>query len=193
MRGSGERTKARILEAAYGLFYRHGFGRVSMDAIAGAAGLTKRTLYQHFGSKDALAAATLDRQQERALRLIRAWTRRPPATPEELVAAVFDGIGRWAATPRWLGSGYTRITMELAALPGHPARLAARRHKRAVEAWIGGELARMGVAEAGERAREVALLMEGCLSLILIHGDPGYAAAAGRAARRLVAGRGGGR
>jgi AcrR family transcriptional regulator len=174
MRGSGERTKARILEAAYGLFYRHGFGRVSMDAIADAAGLTKRTLYQHFDSKDALAAATLDRQQERALRLIRGWTRRPPATPEELVAGVFD-------------------TMELADLPGHPARLAARRHKRAVEAWIGGELARMGVAEAGERAREVALLMEGCLSLILIHGDPGYAAAAGRAARRLVAGRGGGR
>jgi hypothetical protein len=50
----------------------------------------------------------------------------------------------------------------------------------------------MGVAEAGERAREVALLMEGCLSLILIHGDPGYAAAAGRAARRLVAGAGAG-
>jgi AcrR family transcriptional regulator len=186
MRGSGDRTRDRILEAAYGLFYRHGFGRVSMDAIAARAGLAKRTLYQHFDSKDALAAAVLDHQQERALRLIQRWTHDAPTTPVELIAGIFEGIGRWAATPRWLGSGYTRITMELADLPGHPARLAARRHKRMVEAWIGTELARMGVPEAEARAREAVLLMEGCLSLILIHGDPGYAKVAGDAARRLL-------
>ena len=48
----------------------------------------------------------------------------------------------------------------------------------------------MGIADAEDRAREAVLLMEGCLSLILIHGDASYATAAGEAARHLVARRG---
>jgi hypothetical protein len=63
----------------------------------------------------------------------------------------------------------------------------ARRHKGAVEAWIAGELARLGTPEPEAAAREVVLLMEGCISLVLIHGEPGYAEAAGRAALRLIA------
>lgn len=186
MARSGEATRARILERAYRLFYREGFARVGMDAIAAAAGVTKRTLYLHFDSKDALAAAVLEHQHERVLASVRRWSPEPPETPEALMAAIFDGIARWARTPRWLGSGYTRLSMELADLPGHPARAVARRHKRAVEAWIAGELLRLGTPEPEALAREAVLLMEGCISLVLIHGDPGYAEAAGRAALRLV-------
>jgi AcrR family transcriptional regulator len=184
---SGEATRARILERAYRLFYREGFTRVGMDAIAAAAGVTKRTLYLHFDSKDALAAAVLDHQHERVLASVRRWAPEPPRTPEELIAAIFGGIARWARTPRWLGSGYTRLSMELADLPGHPARVVARRHKGAVEAWIAEELARLGTPDPEAAAREAVLLMEGCISLVLIHGEPGYAEAAGRAALRLIA------
>ncbi|TMJ24875.1 MAG: helix-turn-helix transcriptional regulator, partial [Alphaproteobacteria bacterium] len=49
---SGEPTRRRILDAAYKLFRRKGFTRVSMDDIAAATGVTKRTLYHHFTSKD---------------------------------------------------------------------------------------------------------------------------------------------
>jgi AcrR family transcriptional regulator len=38
-------TKRRIIDAAYGLFYRSGFARTGVDDIAEAAGVTKRTLY----------------------------------------------------------------------------------------------------------------------------------------------------
>ena len=59
MRRSAAQTRLHILDAAYGLFWRQGFLRVSMDEIAARAGITKRALYQHFRSKDALMAATL--------------------------------------------------------------------------------------------------------------------------------------
>ena len=49
--------KQTILTCAYRLFHRLGFNRVSMDEIATAAGVTKRTLYFHFRSKDDLMAA----------------------------------------------------------------------------------------------------------------------------------------
>lgn len=46
--------RAAILEAAEGLFLQHGFEGVSMDQIAAAAGVSKLTVYSHFGDKDAL-------------------------------------------------------------------------------------------------------------------------------------------
>jgi TetR/AcrR family transcriptional repressor of mexJK operon len=48
-----------ILEAATELFIAQGYGAVSMDAIARAAGVSKATLYAHFGSKDQLFATII--------------------------------------------------------------------------------------------------------------------------------------
>jgi hypothetical protein len=47
-------------------------------------------------------------------------------------------------------------------------------------------LARSGVKRAKELARAVWLLSEGAISLILVHGDRGYSAAASEAAMMLV-------
>jgi hypothetical protein len=77
--------------------------------------------------------------------------------------------------------------MELADLPGHPARAIARRHKAAMEDWCAGLLERAHVAAPRERAREVVLLLEGTTALIVIHGNRGYADAAAEAAKRLLA------
>jgi AcrR family transcriptional regulator len=69
----GAETKLRILDAAYALFWRQGFVRVSMDEIAQRAKLTKRTLYQHFRSKDELMASALARSSELALARLEAF------------------------------------------------------------------------------------------------------------------------
>ena len=52
-------TRERIIAAASKLFYSDGIRGVSVDAVAAKAGLTKRTLYYHFRSKDDLVAAYL--------------------------------------------------------------------------------------------------------------------------------------
>lgn len=51
--------RAAILEAAKQLFAREGFNGVSMDQIAAEAGVSKLTVYSHFGDKDALFAAAV--------------------------------------------------------------------------------------------------------------------------------------
>lgn len=190
MARSAHQTKKQILTAAYGLLYREGFARVSVDAIAEASGVTKRTLYYHFESKDALVAAVLAFQHDYALRQIQGWADETATTPLEFVDTLFERMTLWASEPKWLGSGFTRITMELADLPGHPARRAASRHKAEVENWMAGRFLALGVRDAEETARQITLLVEGCLSLILIHGDTRYAHSAARAARMLVSGKG---
>ena len=66
-----EKTRRHILDCAYELFYRKGFGRVGVDDIAASAGVTKRTLYYHFDSKDEVLAAVLELHHELALARIR--------------------------------------------------------------------------------------------------------------------------
>ena len=67
---------------------------------------------------------------------------------------------RWSAKPHWAGSGFTRLAVELADLPGHPAREIARRHKAALEAHLAALLTSAGLPGAAERTREIYLLVE---------------------------------
>jgi AcrR family transcriptional regulator len=184
MRRSKEQTRERILDAAYGLFWRQGFLRVSMDEIAARAGITKRALYQHFRSKDDLIAAALAHSSQLAVARLREFRR--PTRREELIDSFFAQLATWASTPRWSGGGFTRVVVELADQRGHPARAIARKHKAAVEEWLADALSVARVASPRDRAREVMLLTEGAMALMLIHGDRRYATAAANAARTLV-------
>jgi AcrR family transcriptional regulator len=159
MARSAVQTRQRVIDAAYGLFWRQGFLRVSMDQIAERASVTKRTLYQHFRSKDDLIAAALTHSSELAMTRLEGFAF--PADPEAMIEALFAQIAEWAAKPRWSGAGFTRVVVELADLRGHPARAIARRHKAAVEAWLGSHLATARVSSPRVRAREIALLIEG--------------------------------
>ena len=54
-----DRKRLAILQAAAAQFRAHGFEATSMDKIALEAGVSKRTVYNHFPSKDDLFGATL--------------------------------------------------------------------------------------------------------------------------------------
>jgi len=120
---------------------------------------------------------------------IRVWGDRLTGELDEFLDLLFSQLADWAAKPRWAGPGFTRIVMELADLPGHPARAIASRHKKAIETWLAGEFAAKGVAAPDRLARQIVLLLEGSTTLMLIHGDRRYARAAADAAKTLAAAR----
>jgi AcrR family transcriptional regulator len=184
--GESELTQRRIIEAAYFLFYRKGFTRVSMDGIASRARITKRTLYLYFRSKDDLLASTLRHYSELDRRRLQVIADRLPSEADRMLDSFFGQLLEWSSRPRWSGSGFTRLVVELADLPGHPARAIARRAKAVTETWLAELLAQGRVAMPLERAREVMLLMEGAMTLMLIHGDRKYAEAALGAAKRMI-------
>ena len=186
MRRKSAETRQQIIDAAYTLFYRSGFMRTGVDGIANAAGITKRTLYQHFGSKDELIGAVLEHQHQMALERIRKWADCITGKPDQMVMAIFEKLAQWAAGTDWQGSGFTRAAVEFADLPGHPARKAARRQKKAVEMYLLEKFAAHDLENAEQLVREVLLLIEGCQSLTLIHDNPEYIDAARHAALILV-------
>src|SRR5215208_8105428 len=64
-RADAQRNRQRVLSAAKELFRRHGVENVSMDAIAGAAGVGKGTLFRRFGDRAGLARALIEERDRR--------------------------------------------------------------------------------------------------------------------------------
>jgi AcrR family transcriptional regulator len=186
MRRKKEKTRKQITDAAYVLFRRSGFTRVNVDDIAKAAGITKRTLYSHFPSKDALLEAVLREQHTMAFAAFRTFGDKLQGNAEEIASIYFKELVRWATQPKWPGSGFTRLAMELADLPGHPARRMASRHKRLMEEHLANVLEGAGLANPQLRARQIWILTEGSMAMALIHGDKSYLQTAGQAAQELV-------
>src|SRR5512146_209422 len=119
---SAAKTRQSILDAAYVQFRRRGYTRVSLDEMATAARVTKRTLYNHFRSKDDLLEAVLEAQHELARAAFKTFGDRLSGTAHEIIQAMFDDIAVWSTRPDFAGTGFTRFVVELADLPGHPAR-----------------------------------------------------------------------
>ena len=169
-----ERSREKILKAGFRLFFREGYARVSMEMIAAQAQMTKRTLYNHFDSKDQLLGAVLESQNRRSMARFNDWTANADSTVARFLNQFFAKTMTWAASARWRGSGFTRLAMELADLPGHPARRIAARHKAELEKWMESEFRARGSREPRRDARTLALIVDGAVSLSLISGNRDY-------------------
>lgn len=179
-------TRKRIIDAAIALFYSEGIRRVSVDAVAEKAGVTKRTLYYHFRSKDDLVAAYLDARDQPNLTLLARWFDEADGDLADKIEAIFTNVAKSARHPKWKGCGFLRTAAELASTPGHPAVKVGAAHKRKFEDWVAEQLAAEGLANAPLLARQIVLLLDGAFSVMLVHRDPSYIEDAGRAAAALV-------
>ncbi|WP_299738364.1 TetR/AcrR family transcriptional regulator [uncultured Roseobacter sp.] len=180
-------AKDRILDAANRLFYSEGIRAVSVDAIAARAGITKKTLYYHFKSKDDLIAAYLASRDQPNLALFRKWFDEAEGELADKVEAIFLNLAQSAHHPKWKGCGFLRTAAELANMPGHPAMKVGAAHKKNFEAWLYEEFRARNSDDPHELSRHVVLLMDGAFSTVLVHHDPDYIVSAGRAARTMVA------
>ena len=168
---------ARILAAADKLFYAQGIRAVGVDAVAAAAGVSKRTLYHHFPSKDDLIEAYLAAQM------------RPIAPSDaparEQILARFDALERRFAKGEFRGCPYINAVTEIAD-PKHPAAALALRFKEERRLWFRALLERLQARDPDALATQLQLLAEGALASMLVRGDPSVARAARDAAQVLL-------
>jgi AcrR family transcriptional regulator len=183
---SAESTRERILSAASKLFYGEGIRNVSVDAVAAKAGVTKRTLYYHFKSKDDLVATYLEARDQPNLALFKRWFAETEGGPAAKVQGIFLNLSRSARHPKWKGCGFLRTSAELASMPGHPAIRIGAAHKKKFEDWLRLTFEAEGIGEASALARQVLLLLDGSFAVVLLHRDPSYMDTAGEAAFSLV-------
>jgi AcrR family transcriptional regulator len=179
-------TRERIVTAAGKLFYGEGIRSVSMDAVAEKAGVTKRTLYYHFTSKDDLVAAYLHGRDQPNLALFQRWFADAEGGLAAKTRGIFTNLAKSARHPKWKGCGFLRTTAELANMPGHPAVTVGAAHKKRIEGWLQEVFVAAGIESGLPLARQVMLLLDGSFAVALLHRDPSYMETAGEAAYSLV-------
>ncbi|HWT96498.1 MAG TPA: helix-turn-helix domain-containing protein [Terriglobales bacterium] len=178
-------TRTQIVAAADELFYSQGLHAVSVDAIAEKAGVTKKTFYYHFTSKDELIGSYLDARDRPTVDRFKLWAGSEGSVADRMTR-FFAKLGKASQGPRWNGCGFLRAAAELANMPGHPALTAARNHKARCEQWLLDMVTEEGHADAKPIARALMVLIDGAVSQLLIHRDAKYAISAGLAARSLL-------
>lgn len=151
----------RIVAAAEELFYDRGITAVGVDLIAEHSGVTKRTLYNQFGSKDHLVAAYLTERDQRWRTLVLA-TVDASATPADAVTAPFEALRTWSGT-NTRGCAFINA---LAELPDstHPAHRVAADQKLWLRDLFEGLAVAAGCSHPGTLATRLLLLHEGALA-----------------------------
>lgn len=166
----------RLLAAASELFYARGIHAVGVDLIAETAGTTKKTLYDRFGSKDALVALYLRRRFERWQSYLEA---NVSGTGADRVVSVLDAL------ESWLGDGGCAFINAHAEIgrADHPALPVIRAEKEWMRAVYEGLAAEAGAPGTGAALH---LLHEGAVVARTVGGRPDAMDAARTAARALL-------
>ncbi len=172
-----ETMQQRILETADRLFYGQGIRAIGVDTIAAEIGISKRTLYNYFPSKDALIVAYLSR------RFVPPQSSDQP--PLEQILGVFDRLERWFASDAFRGCPFINAVAELGE-PTHAGTRIAVAFKEQRRAWLIDLLTRGRVTNPDGLATQIMILAEGAIVSALVLGDPAVAIAAKAAARVLL-------
>lgn len=151
----------RILDVASRLFYEHGIRAVGVDMIAREADVTKKTIYDRFGSKDQLITRYLEARDRMWREVILSRIDQANLKPSEKILAVFESLDDWfqrEMQPR--GCSFINAYAELAE-SDHPARPVIQGEKRWLRSLFRDLAAQAGYSDPDSLATQLHLLHEG--------------------------------
>ena len=162
-----------LIHTAFKLFYEHGIHAVGVNAILVETGVAKKTLYRHFGSKDALVEAVLIYRDQ----VFMDWlTSRMMAAGEgkSAILALFDALDDWfhdrvdVLLP-FKGCFFVKANGEFS---NHTVNDLCQKHKQNITSFIQANL--VGCSSAlvpSDLAQSVSVLKEGAISQAYVAGD----------------------
>lgn len=132
-------TRDLILDAAERLIGVLGYSKTTMDDVAKAAGVGKRTIYVHFPSKEEVVLSTIDRIVERLVARLREHAAAPGPASARLRAMLVERVLFRFDSVRNYSHGLDELFASL-----RPAYLARRERYFAAEAKVFAEVLRAG-------------------------------------------------
>ncbi|MEU2420151.1 TetR/AcrR family transcriptional regulator [Streptomyces sp. NPDC007851] len=160
--------RERLLEAAATLTYRDGVS-IGVEALCKAAGVSKRSMYQLFESKDQLLAVSLKEQAS-----VYVTTLLPAAddgrSSRERILYVFEQVETQAKAPEFRGCRYLAVQIELKDR-SHPASRVAHEVKANLTAFFRAEAERGEAADPDLLARQLSLVFDGMSARAGIQAD----------------------
>ena len=162
--------REQIIDVALNLFYQGGFTATGVDKITAESGVTKKTIYAHFKSKDELILATLRRRDEIFRNNFMRSVERLGKTPREQLDALFDTCDEWFNSKTFSGCMFINASAEFSA-QDNPCHVVCAEHKRLMFEYVRSLAASAGAKNPSELSEELNFLIEGATVHAHVNGD----------------------
>ncbi|MCH9681493.1 MAG: TetR/AcrR family transcriptional regulator [Deltaproteobacteria bacterium] len=154
--------REQIIDAATQLFFAEGFNATGIEKIRDAANVSKKTLYNHFRSKEELILAVLRREDEN----LRNWLVRSVdelgRDPQRRLLGLFDVYAGWIHSEGFRGCLFTKAACEFAD-PENKCKAISREAKRLVKQAIKQLVVDTGAPDPDTLTDQINLLVQGAV------------------------------
>jgi len=174
-----------LIQAALELFSRDGFHAVGVDAISERAGITKKTLYHHFKSKEELILAVLRYYDERFRNDFMRSVEARAESPSGRLLAIFDVAEELFRQDDFYGCLFVAAMNEYPD-SGTPIRHMCREAKGLVHKYIKELAENAELKQPGPLSEQLALLLEGAITVAQVNNSSFCAVQAKEAAKVLI-------
>lgn len=177
--------REQLLQAAVTLFTRKGFHGVGIDAISEKAGVTKKTLYHHFKSKEELILATLRYYDERFRNDFMKSVETRTTDPVERLLVVFDIVEEWFREDDFYGCMFVGAMGEYPD-EGTPIRNFCQEAKGLMFGYIKTLVEKTQLQGADQLPEQIVLLLEGAITMAQVNNSSFSAVYAKHAVEVLI-------
>lgn len=175
-------TREHIIEVAYGLFYSRGIQAVGMAELCESSGVSRKTFYSTFTSKDDLVVEVISRWHVEFMALVMGQAAAAKQSRDALLS-VYDFLAGWFDTEAFRGCGFINTFGELGSTSPAVAKL-AREHKLSFQMHLATLVG--GAGGPAWLAPQLAILVEGAITTAAISGTSEPARHAKLAAETLI-------
>jgi TetR/AcrR family transcriptional repressor of nem operon len=166
-------TREEIVEAADGLFYRHGYDHTSFADIAAAVRISRGNFYYHFKTKDEILDAVIERRLTDTRAMLAQWEIAGD-TPAARLRSFIDMLIANRTDIKRYGCPVGTLCTELAKL-GHAARDDAKALFALFRVWLRRQFELLGrKAEADELAMHLLMRSQGVAALATAFQDEAF-------------------
>lgn len=174
-----------LIQTAIRLFSEYGYHHTGVDRIVREAGITKKTLYSYFHSKEELIVAALRHHdnafRQEFMRSVESTSR----TPSLRLLAIFDVAGVWFEENHFFGCMFINAAGEFTA-SNSEIREICRHYKDKMTSYICRLAKQAHARDPDNLALQLALLLEGAIVTAQVSGSAESAQRAKAIAKTLV-------
>ena len=174
-----------LINTSRELFVAHGFHAVGVDTILKKAGISKRTLYKYFRSKEDLILAVIRQYDETFRNYLMREVEARKVTAYEQLLVIFDVSEQWFNEANFHGCLAVKAIGEFSE-KNKAIQRSCEEFVRLIGEYMEGLAVKAGAQDPEGLAQELVLLFEGAIVMAVVSGNPQVAQQAKTMARRCI-------
>ncbi|WP_262694631.1 TetR/AcrR family transcriptional regulator [Kordiimonas aquimaris] len=164
-------SREKLIDTAIMLFMENGFHSTGINLILEKSGVAKKTLYNHFKSKDDLIVAALEKHSGLFSTRFSQEVENLATEPSEQLVAIYDVAHAWFSESNFFGCIFVNAVGEFADRESS-IRKVCMDYKSEMRDYICDLCRRAHLPDPEKTSSQLALILEGSISTAQVSGNP---------------------